>query len=156
VIPGADSVRAKGVKEIRALFRERGLRCTRQRERIYRALAATKDHPTAEELLTLVERRAGDESMSLATVYNTLEVFLEQGLVRRFSSAGRAAGPSPARYDADVSDHAHLIEADGTVRDLPEDLSRRVMDRLGPELVAELERRMGVRVKGVEVHVRGE
>lgn len=144
------------VDEIRELFRARGLRCTRQRERIYRALAATKSHPTAEELLALVERRAGDESLSLATVYNTLDVFLEKGLARQFRSASPASGPVPARYDADVSDHAHLIEADGSVRDLPEDLSRRVMDRLGPELVAELERRMGVRVKGVEVHVRGE
>ncbi|MDX2016939.1 MAG: transcriptional repressor [Planctomycetota bacterium] len=144
------------VDEIRELFRARGLRCTRQRERIYRALAATKSHPTAEELLALVERRAGDESLSLATVYNTLDVFLEKGLARQFRSASHASGPVPARYDADVSDHAHLIEADGSVRDLPEDLSRRVMDRLGPELVAELERRMGVRVKGVEVHVRGE
>lgn len=149
-------MRAMSVEEIRELFRARGVRCTRQRERVYRALAATKSHPTAEELLALVERRAGDESLSLATVYNTLEVFLEKGLARRFSAATDTGGAPAARYDADVSDHAHLIEADGSVKDLPEDLSRRVMDRLGPELVSELERRMGVRVRGVEVHIRSE
>ncbi len=136
---------------IAALFADRGLRCTRQRQDVYSALAATTAHPTAEELHGLVLAGAGEapeEAVSLATVYNTLEALTDAGLVRKI--------PTPeggARYDADTSDHMHLMLGDGAVRDVPEDLGRRFLEHIPGSLVEELERRMGVTVRRVSVNV---
>ena len=58
---------------LRDLLAQHDIRLTRQREEIYAALAATKAHPTAEELLRAV--RSSHPGISLATVYNTLETF---------------------------------------------------------------------------------
>ena len=76
--------------DLRELFRAHGLRCTRQRERIYEALASSTSHPTAEELHLAV--RDADGGLSLATVYNTLEAFTERGLCRRVPSASTSGG----------------------------------------------------------------
>ena len=50
--------------DLQDLFHERGLRRTRQREDIYRALASTRAHPTADELHSMV-RLADDHTISL-------------------------------------------------------------------------------------------
>lgn len=133
--------------DIRGLFRRHGLRATRQRERIYAALHGSTSHPTAEELLSSV--RESNPGLSLATVYNTLDALWEAGLCRRLSPAGGG----PARYDADLSTHAHLATPDGRFLDLPEDLSRRLAERVGSDLVAEVEQRLGVRVESVSLHL---
>lgn len=149
--------------DVRALFDRRGLRCTRQRERIYRALAATTAHPTAEELHRIVQRAGA--RISIATVYNTLEAFTRRGLARRFSpmpgdapsaaERGGGAGLGACRYDADTSEHAHFVGEDGRIRDLPGDLDRRLMDELPRDLIDEIERRMGVQVERVSVKLVG-
>jgi hypothetical protein len=64
--------------------------------------------------------------------------------------------PTPeggARFDADTSDHMHLMLADGAVRDVPSDLGRRFLEHIPDSLVEELESRMGVRVRRVSVSV---
>lgn len=133
---------------IRELFARHDLRWTKQREEVYGALMASAIHPTAEEVFNLV-RCAGtpaeDGGMSLATVYNSLEALVRCGLARRFSVAG--SGGATLRYDADTSDHAHLITADGGVRDIPADLGRRVVDSIPRELVEQIERQMGVSIR---------
>ncbi|MEZ6243757.1 MAG: transcriptional repressor [Phycisphaerales bacterium] len=136
--------------EPRDLFHANGLRCTRQRELIYRALLSTKAHPTAEELLGMV--RADEPGLSLATVYNTLEAFTARGLARRLPSH---SGNGPCRYDADVSQHMHITLDDGRVLDVPPDLAERLGGRLSQELAGELERRTGVRVTGVHLELFG-
>ena len=136
------------MQTVRELFARHGLRCTKQREQVYEALAATKLHPTAEELFHAV--RALEPGLSLATVYNCLEAFLQCGLARRLACP---SGSGPCRYDADISDHVHLATADGGLVDVPPDLSERLLSYLSPEAVAELEHRMGVRVSGVSIQV---
>ncbi len=126
-----------------------GLRCTRQRETIYRALAATRTHPTAEELYRLV--RDADESLSLATVYNALEAFCERGLCRRLATTS-----GPARYDADLSDHLHVQDDDGGVHDVPPDLSRRFFDAVGPGLLREIAEATGLEVATARIDLSGE
>lgn len=133
---------------IRALFEQHGLRCTRQRQVLYEALAATKSHPTADELFQSV--KACEDGLSLATVYNTLEAFSEVGLVRRIPCA---VGSGACRFDADTSDHVHLAMADGRIQDVPHDLSERLLAGIPGSAVLDLERRMGVRVGGLTVQV---
>lgn len=137
---------------IAALFAGHGLRCTRQRQDVFAALAATTAHPTAEELHRMVSGGASpehaEETVSLATVYNTLEVLTQAGLVRKIPTHDGAC-----RYDADTTDHMHLMLGDGAVRDVPADLGERFLEHIPPSLVEELERRMGVRVRRVTVSV---
>lgn len=89
---------------IEKLCVEKGLRMTEQRRIIARVLSASDDHPDAEEL----HRRANvlDASISLATVYRTVKLFEDSGIIERHDFRdGRA------RYE-EVPDehHDHLID----------------------------------------------
>lgn len=135
---------------IRGLLGTHGLRCTTQREVIYSALMASKVHPTAEELHNAVSRINDSGGISLATVYNALDAFTKHGLARRI--APTCGGSTAAfRYDADISNHAHVVASDGAMRDLPPDLSQRVLSHLPRELIEEVERRMNMRIRRVGV-----
>jgi Fur family peroxide stress response transcriptional regulator len=136
-------------EQVRLLFRQHDLRCTRQRELVYTALARTKQHPTAEDLYRTVHEV--DPGLSLATVYNTLEALVACGLGRRLSSGG-----GPCHYDADMDPHVHVSLADGRLIDVPQDLSERLLAGLNQDLVREIERRMGVSVRGVGVSLSAE
>jgi len=133
--------------EIRDSFHRHDLRCTRQRELVFGALAASTAHPTAEELYLAV--RAQDPGLSLATVYNTLEAIVSCGMGRKISTAGSG----PCRYDADISPHVHLATGDGRVVDVPDDLSARLLAGLCPKVVHELEQRLGVSVSWLNLQV---
>lgn len=130
--------------DVRELFTRNGLRVTRQREVLFEALARTRRHPTAEELFEAV--RAIEPGLSLATVYNTLEALTEAGLCRRLPTP-----TGPCRFDADLRDHAHAVMGDGRVLDLPSDLSGRLA--ADPDWIRDVERRLGVKVKGVSIQV---
>ncbi|GIK19852.1 MAG: hypothetical protein AMXMBFR77_05700 [Phycisphaerales bacterium] len=130
---------------VREVFRRHGLRCTRQREVLYDALAASRSHPTAEELFDSV--RNEDESLSLATVYNTLEAFTQAGLCRRIPSTN---GNGPCRFDAEVHQHVHLALPDGRVLDVPEELGEKLMRC---STIGEIARRMGLDLSKVSVQL---
>ncbi|GAB4535022.1 MAG: Fur family transcriptional regulator [Anaerolineales bacterium] len=83
-------------------LRQQNKRITPQREAICRLLAESPDHPTATQIYaTLLSRFP---SMSLATVYNTLETLVALGKVNALGNAGDDA----VHYDADVSPHVNL------------------------------------------------
>jgi Fe2+ or Zn2+ uptake regulation protein len=81
-------------------LRGAGLRVTPQRLALHRLVAAGNRHLTAEALL----REAATElpGLALPTVYSTLELFAELGVVRR------VAAPGAARYDTDPTPHDHF------------------------------------------------
>lgn len=85
---------------IEKLCVEKGLKMTGPRRVIARVLSTASSHPDAEE----VHRRAAklDSRISLATVYRTLRLFEEQGIVAR-----RDFGDGHARYEAEGSRHHH-------------------------------------------------
>ena len=139
-----------GEADLRTLFRDHGLRCTRQREQIYSALSASKSHPTAEELHVSVKNVDG--GLSLATVYNTLEAFTGRGLCRRIPSQN---GSGPCRFDADLDHHAHILLDDGRILDLPRDLSEMIASEIPGSVLDEIERRLGVRIDRVSLQLSG-
>ena len=111
-----------------------GLRMTEQRRTIAEILSESDDHPDVEEL----HRRAGarDAAISLATVYRTVKLLEEYGILERHDFRdGRA------RYeDADRDHHDHLIDvASGEVIEFVdreiEALQQKVAERLGYELI---------------------
>ncbi len=79
-----------------------GLAATEQRRLIYKALAESHDHPTAEAVFLKIRPRA--PRLSLATVYRNLRLFAATGLVDEV-----ATGSSFARFDANKDPHHHLI-----------------------------------------------
>lgn len=98
----------RGDKEISVLEQkciERGLRMTDQRRVIARVLSEAADHPDAEEL----HRRAAavDANISLATVYRTVKLFEDSGIIERHDFRdGRS------RYEESPQEHHdHLIDA---------------------------------------------
>ena len=119
---------------IEKLCVEKGLRMTGQRRVIARVLAEAEDHPDAEEL----HRRAAaiDPHISIATVYRTVRLLEESGILERHDFRdGRS------RYE-EVPDepHDHLIDVQtGRViefhDDQIEELQRLVAEKLGYKLV---------------------
>ena len=111
----------------------KGLRMTGQRRLVARILESADDHPDVEELY----RRAAieDDAISLATVYRTVKLFEEAGILDKIDF-----GDGRARYeDAEREHHDHLIDLNsGEVVEFMdveiEALQRKVAERLGYEL----------------------
>jgi Fur family ferric uptake transcriptional regulator len=93
----------KPERDIEALCAAKGMRMTEQRRTIARVLAQADDHPDVEELY----RRASkvDERISISTVYRTMKLFEDAGIIERHDfREGRA------RYEQiPESHHDHLI-----------------------------------------------
>ena len=88
-------------REVTDIPRRNKKKVTPQRLAVYAALADTTEHPTAETLYK--ELRADYPTMSLATVYKSLDAFCEIGIVRELN-----VGEEAFRYDADISPHPHI------------------------------------------------
>jgi len=120
---------------IERLCVEHGLKMTGQRRVIARVLSEAADHPDVEELY----RRASalDERISIATVYRTVRLFEEKGILER-----RDFGGGRARYEpTEHGKHHHLIEVEtGKVIEFEdqehEHLIQAIAARLGFELVS--------------------
>lgn len=112
-----------------------GLRMTDQRRIIAAVLDEARDHPDVEALHARAADR--DPAISLATVYRTMRLFEEAGIVAKLDFRdGRA------RYeDAERSHHDHLIDlTTGDVVEFVsaeiETLQRQIAERLGYRIVA--------------------
>lgn len=122
------------LSKIEALCADRGLRMTTQRTIIARVLSAATDHPDVEE----VYRRANkvDERISLSTVYRTVRLFENEGIIDRheFGDGGRA------RYERVKSEHHdHLIDTEsGQVIEFKNEEIERLQERVARELGYEL------------------
>jgi Fur family transcriptional regulator, ferric uptake regulator len=120
---------------IERLCIERGVKMTGQRRVIARVLSDASDHPDVEELY----RRAAqlDQHISIATVYRTVRLFEEKGILERHDFGG-----SRARYEpSEDIHHHHLIDVEtGKVIEFQdaehEDLMRAIAARLGFDLVS--------------------
>ena len=97
-------------KRIYDYIEEKGLRKTTQRDAIIEAAFSTTEHYTAEDLLVMAKKL--DTSVSRATVYRTLPLLVESGLLREMDF-----GRDHKFYDPNYVDHPnhnHLICLDCT------------------------------------------
>ncbi|WP_430431068.1 Fur family transcriptional regulator [Oceanicaulis sp.] len=131
---------------IEKLCVEKGLRMTEQRRVIARILSQAEDHPDAEEL----HRRASDvdSRISLATVYRTVRLFEEAGIIERHDFRdGRS------RYEEASEDHHdHLIDlkTGEVVEFMDEEIERlqeAIAKRLGYKLVDHRLELYGVKIE---------
>ncbi|MBK5928581.1 Fur family transcriptional regulator [Rhodobaculum claviforme] len=120
----------------------RGLRLTGQRRTIAGVLEEASDHPHVEELHARANAR--DPGISIATVYRTVKLFEESGILERHEF-----GDGRARYeDAEREHHDHLIDL----------TTGEVVEFVDPEIEALQERiaaRLGYRLKGHRLELYG-
>lgn len=86
---------------VTSLLRDKGFKVTPQRLAIYNTLQHTKAHPSAEMIFN--ELQPLYPTMSLATVYKTIEILKEIGLIQVLN-----VGEDSFRYDADTTNHPHV------------------------------------------------
>jgi Fur family ferric uptake transcriptional regulator len=121
----------------------KGLRMTDQRRVIARVVGEAEDHPDVEELHARAARL--DARISLATVYRTVKLFEEAGLLERHEF-----GDGRARYeDAERDHHDHLIDVTtGQVIEFVdpeiEALQEKIAARLGYQLIGHRLELLGV------------
>lgn len=116
-------------RRLEDLCAQKGLRLTEQRRVIARVLSVASDHPDAEEL----HRRASaiDDKISLATVYRTMRLFEEAGIIDRHDF-----GDGRARYEQSPDEHHdHLINVKtGEVIEFVNEEIERLQERVAREL----------------------
>ncbi|MDG2003667.1 MAG: Fur family transcriptional regulator [Novosphingobium sp.] len=140
--------------DIEALCAERGLRITEQRRVIARVLSESVDHPDVERL----HQRASeiDPRISIATVYRTVRLFEEAGILDRHDF-----GDGRARYEAaPEAHHDHMIDVEtGKVIEFVdpelEVLQRQIAEKLGFRLVDHRMELYGVRSDRKDVDPEG-
>ena len=120
--------------DIEALCAEKGLRITEQRRVIAQVLSEAEDHPDVEALHA--RSSAIDSGISIATVYRTVRLFEEAGILERHEF-----GDGRARYEAAAeAHHDHLIDVEtGKVIEFVdpeiEALQKQIAEKLGFRLV---------------------
>lgn len=120
----------------------KGLRMTGQRRTIAQVLQQSEDHPDVEELYARAS--AEDSGISIATVYRTVKLFEEAGILERLEF-----GDGRARYeDAERDHHDHLIDMQ----------SGEVIEFVDPEIEALQEKiaaKLGYKLKGHRLELYG-
>ncbi len=119
-----------------------GLRLTDQRRVIANVLDGARDHPDVEELHARANAR--DPRISLATVYRTVKLFEEAGILEKVDF-----GDGRARYeDAERDHHDHLIDLDtGKVIEFVDEEIEALQDRIA--------RKLGYELKGHKLELYG-
>ncbi|MCP3933215.1 MAG: transcriptional repressor [Bacteroidetes bacterium] len=92
--------------EIKDKISAYNLKCTSQRLSIYDMLL-TLDHPTVEDIYEAI--KTDNPSISLSTVYNTLESFVVHDLIWKIKIPN-----GKMRYDARKEQHCHLYDREST------------------------------------------
>ena len=93
------------LKELQRVLKENNLKYTKQREIILKTLYTHTGHHTPEDILMLIKEDFPDENIGIATVYRTLSLFEEEGLVESISF-----GKDGKKYEiGHKHHHDHLI-----------------------------------------------
>ena len=132
--------------DLEQLCADKGLRITEQRRVIARVLSDADDHPDVE----MVHERANkiDSGISIATVYRTVRLFEEAGILDRHDF-----GDGRSRYEAaPEAHHDHLIDVEtGKVVEFVdpelEALQKQIAEKLGYRLVDHRMELYGVRLE---------
>lgn len=109
------------------ILREKNIKVTPQRIAVYNMLIGTKQHPDAETIHKALEPT--NPTISLATIYKTLDYFKSLGLVQELN-----VGQGRSRYDAVVKSHPHAVcTYCGCVEDLYNEELQNLHERIPSE-----------------------
>lgn len=90
------------IKAAEKTLKEAGLRMTKQRMLILALLHNNSDHPTADDIIQTILKKQGH--VTVATVYNTLDVLTKHGLVQKIDGL-----ETRSHYDPNTCPHFHAI-----------------------------------------------
>jgi Fur family iron response transcriptional regulator len=132
----------KNKREVAEILKAQGVNPTTQRIEIAHFLLGKPQHLAADEILQELNREY--EQVSQATVYNTLRLFVEKGVIREL-----VISPDRIYYDSNISAHHHFIDTDtGKIYDLKaEDIQLPGFDHLDAD-IDEISVLMKGRLKG--------
>tara|TARA_B100000767_G_C19659613_1_gene490378 strand:- start:52 stop:459 length:408 start_codon:yes stop_codon:yes gene_type:complete len=122
------------MSKIETKCKEKGVRLTDQRRVIAEVMSESKDHPDVDELHKRIS--SIDKKISIATVYRTVKLFEESGILEKHDFKG-----GKARYEQSPDEHHdHLIDINsGEIIEFVdkeiEELQNKVADKLGYKLV---------------------
>jgi Fur family ferric uptake transcriptional regulator len=114
--------------------KQRGVRLTDQRRLIAKVMSQSSDHPDVDELHKKISKI--DEKVSIATVYRTVKLFEESGIIEKHDFKG-----GKARYEQSPDiHHDHLIDVNtGEIVEFVDEeiekLQKKVAEKLGYKLV---------------------
>ena len=120
--------------DIESKCKQRGVRLTEQRKLIAKVMSESESHPDVDELHKKVSKF--DSKISIATVYRTVKLFEEAGVVSKHDFKG-----NKSRYEqAPEEHHDHLIDVNSGeiiefVNEEIEKLQKQVAEKLGYKLV---------------------
>ena len=120
--------------DIESKCKEKGVRLTEQRKLIAKTMSDTASHPDVDELHKKVSKI--DSKISIATVYRTVKLFEEAGIVSKHDFKG-----NKSRYEqAPEEHHDHLIDINSGeiiefINEEIEKLQKQVAAKLGYKLV---------------------
>ena len=120
--------------DIESKCKQKGVRLTDQRKLIAKVMSESESHPDVDELHKKVSKL--DSKISIATVYRTVKLFEEAGIVAKHDFKG-----SKSRYEqAPEEHHDHLIDVNSGeitefVNEEIEKLQKQVAEKLGYKLV---------------------
>ena len=101
--------------DVLRILEEHGIQPSAQRVAVAEYVLHTMEHPSAEKVWASVQENF--PMISRATVYNTLNLFVEKGLLRELHLA-----PDSVLFDSNTDRHHHFIdEATGQIYDIPWD-----------------------------------
>jgi Fur family transcriptional regulator, iron response regulator len=126
-------------RDIVAILREHGIQPSAQRVAVAEYVFDTDEHPSADQVFSRVQ--AGFPMLSRATVYNTLNLFVEKGLLRQLVlTEGKVV------FDPKTDAHHHFIDdSTGSIYDIPWDSLR----------VTQLDTLKGFEISEYQVVLRG-
>jgi len=109
-------------------LRNSGYKVTPQRLAVCEIILSSKDHPTADQIYEKVKKK--HPTMSLATVYQTLHLLSEIGLLQELGFSN-----SISRYDPDTSPHINIVcRKCGKIQDYKAESVRRLWTQIVGEL----------------------
>jgi len=129
------------LRDLEKICRDHGLKLTHQRMEIFRELASSSEHPSAEKIYKRLLSKF--PTLSLDTVYRTLFTFEKIGLIARVQAID-----DRGRFDANLAPHHHLVCT----------ACKSVMDFYWPtfdEIPLPLETKKWGRINAKQVELRG-
>ena len=122
-------------------FRNSGYRATPQRIAISKYILSSQQHPTAQK--TYLEVKKEHPTVSLATIYTTIKILKDSGLIQELNMP-----QGQTRFDPNTYPHAHLLCLKcGSIRDW--------MDPIMPELVARVSDAANFTIIGSSLDLKG-
>lgn len=136
-------------KSLEKTLSEKGVSMTRARRLIAQVLCESDDHPDVQRLYQRISSL--DASISIATIYRTLKLFYDLGVLERHTFGSNTARYEP--IDKDKHDHLVDIETDQVIEFRDEDIERltkKIAEQLGYCLVDHRLELYGYPIKSVK------